>query len=480
MYIKSLIFITLFVSIFAWPKIHFPKGILTRWHFNHSRILNSLRHKFRSFSNIGDGTSAFAESLSAYDDGAYYAGYITIGTPAKKFLILFDTGSSNLWVPCGSSDGASGGDNSGGDGSDGNVGDGSNSQGSDNGNTVNNGDDGTGGGGNSDSNSGGDSGFTDPTTGGGGGDSNAGNDGSSNVNTGGDTGSDDSQDGNRRKRQTDQHNSYSCQDSSTCTKTSQTFSIQYGSGAASGIVMKDVVCFDGVGAKDCTNKQQGFACVTQEASMQGAFDGILGMAWDSISVDRIAQPIDQIFKNKNECPEAIVAFWMNPNTNQQSGGGEMTLCNIDSSKYTGEISWIPLSATDYWRISLDSISIGDTDLGSQISGIVDTGTSLLAAPTSAFEKIRSALNGKSINDGTYEIDCNNKDNLPTITFTINGKNFEIKPSSYVQEFSNGCLLGIMDAGSDDMWILGDVFIRPYYTVFDHAKKRVGFAQSARN
>ena len=57
------------------------------------------------------------------------------------------------------------------------------------------------------------------------------------------------------------------------------------------------------------------------------------MAWDSISVNGIAQPLDQIFQNTSTCPNALFAFWMNPNTNGVTGGGEMTLCSIDSSKY---------------------------------------------------------------------------------------------------------------------------------------------------
>lgn len=57
------------------------------------------------------------------------------------------------------------------------------------------------------------------------------------------------------------------------------------------------------------------------------------MAWDSIAVDNIAQPLDQIFANNTACPNALFAFWMNPNINQMSGGGEVTLCTIDSSRY---------------------------------------------------------------------------------------------------------------------------------------------------
>jgi hypothetical protein len=58
------------------------------------------------------------------------------------------------------------------------------------------------------------------------------------------------------------------------------------------------------------------------------------MAWDSISVDNIAQPLDQIFQNKSACPNALFGLWMDPNTNVNTGGGEMTLCCIDTTRYT--------------------------------------------------------------------------------------------------------------------------------------------------
>ena len=83
------------------------------------------------------------------------------------------------------------------------------------------------------------------------------------------------------------------------------------------------------------------------------------------------------------------------------------------------------------------------------------------------------------------VPCEKVAELPEISIVIAGNSYTLKGEDYILNVSTMgkaiCLSGFM--GIDlpervgELWILGDVFIGRYYTVFDVGQNRVGFAQS---
>merc|ERR1711862_371295 len=130
-----------------------------------------------------------------------------------------------------------------------------------------------------------------------------------------------------------------------------------------------------------------------------------------------------------------------------------------------------------------------TAYASKVHAIVDTGTSLIAGPTTAIDALNSKLGATKNFAGEWLFSsCDVVPNLPDVTITLAGKNFTLTGKQYVVEVSalgkSECLSGFLGidlpARLGQLWILGDVFIRNYYTVFDFENKEVAFAQAVQN
>jgi len=262
--------------------------------------------------------------------------------------------------------------------------------------------------------------------------------------------------------------------SSTYGEDGAVFQITYGSGSVSGKFGTETVDFGGI-----TVTNQRFGMIEDAgglglAYLAGKFDGILGLGFSSISIDGATTVFENAISQKStETPQ--FAFWLGTKDGED---GELTFGGYDDSKFKGDnLHWVNLVSATYWEIALESISVGTEVFQSDTTGIIDSGTSLITGPSSMIQELAHEVGAKRSLLGQYTVDCTQTDNLPEVIFTIDGTNYNLSSKEYVIESGGTCLFAFMglDIPSGPAWILGDVFMRKYYTVFDVAEQKVGFA-----
>ncbi|KAK3404482.1 hypothetical protein EUGRSUZ_K00787 [Eucalyptus grandis] len=257
--------------------------------------------KYYLHNNLGDSEDIDIVSLKNYMDAQYF-GEIGIGTPSQKFTVIFDTGSSNLWVP------------------------------------------------------------------------------SSKC---------------YLSVACYFHSKFKSSDSSTYKKNGKSAEIHYGTGAISGFFSQDHVK---VG--DLVVKGQEFIEATREPSitfLAAKFDGILGLGFKEISVGD-ATPVWYNMVNQGLIKEPVFSFWLNRNTEGEEGG-EIVFGGADSSHYKGEHTYVPVTQKGYWQFKMADVLIGNETTGfcaSGCSAIADSGTSLLAGPTTVITQINHAIGASGV------------------------------------------------------------------------------------
>lgn len=271
------------------------------------------------------------------------------------------------------------------------------------------------------------------------------------------------------------HSTYDSSSSSTYKKNGSDFEIHYGSGSLTGFISNDVFTIG-----DLQVKNQDFAEATEEPGLAfafGRFDGILGLGFDTISVNHIVPPFYQLV-NQKLIDEPVFAFYLS----STDEGSEAVFGGVDKSHYEGEIEYIPLRRKAYWEVDLDSIALGDEVAELDDTGVIlDTGTSLNILPSSLAEMLNAQIGAKKGYNGQYTIDCSKKQSLPDITFDLAGSKYSLPASDYILEVSGSCISTFqgMDfpAPTGPLAILGDAFLRRYYSVYHLGKGAVGLAKA---
>eukprot|EP01128_Nolandella_sp_AFSM9_P008487 TRINITY_DN51_c0_g2_i1.p1 TRINITY_DN51_c0_g2~~TRINITY_DN51_c0_g2_i1.p1 ORF type:complete len:399 (+),score=115.69 TRINITY_DN51_c0_g2_i1:48-1244(+) len=383
----SLVLLALVALSFATPTA-MPIERVSNTNMEHVRLMQEGKMDWPVF-NVETGDHALATGVPSVPVTNFYdIGYYTeigIGTPAQKFTVILDTGSSNLWVP--------------------------------------------------------------------------------GINC--------------KDAACAPHNKYDSKKSSTYVKNGEGIQIQYGTGSMIGILDQDYVTIGPIVVKN-----QVFAESTSEAAFfaQQPMDGILGLAYKGIAADGVT-PVLYNMVSQKLIAKGEVAFWMSTEDNQK--GSTFFMGGTDPAYYTGTIKYHSLFlwflGTEYYTLLVDDVAVGSTSHGECFPfcrAIIDTGTSLIVGPAAQATGVINAI-------GAVWGNCTNLHTLPTFSVTIGGIKYPLTPEQYVVKLPNNankmtCQLGIAGSQGLPFWILGDVFLRGYYSVFEMSNYQVGFAVAAKN
>ncbi|KAG8875096.1 Type I transmembrane sorting receptor [Tulasnella sp. 332] len=326
---------------------------------------------------------------------------------------------------------------------------------------------------------------------------------------------------------------FNAKKSTTFKDTKKPFNITYEdqSGAA-GTVCTETVTVAGV-----TVKGLSFGGVTTEAGNfnHGPNAGLLGLGFEGNS-EAGATPFFETLASTNKLALPVFSFYMS-----RDGGSGSELCFgcINSAKYAGDIEYYPLdpSATNgtqlYWNIASTGLFYGSSTTGgsggsgsggdggdnggddggddgddakktgshrqsliksdtpasraasSALAAVIDSGTTLIYVPVASAKALYAKIPGAKaapadIGAGFYTYPCSA--NLGTVSIGFGSKQYAINPSDFnLGQATNGsteCVGGIIgeDVGGN-LAIVGDEFMKNWYSVFDYGKRRVGFAPS---
>ncbi|KAG1825236.1 aspartic peptidase domain-containing protein [Suillus subalutaceus] len=270
--------------------------------------------------------------------------------------------------------------------------------------------------------------------------------------------------------------------SSTYKATSSQLDIDYGLGSAQDIVAKDSVTF---GSFEMSQELFDVTSITSGLIDDRLFR-IMGLRFASISALQTT-PVWEALYNANDLAEPLFSFYLECYVNQANQistapGGVLTLGGTNSSLYNGSIEYLNLTGpSSYWLLTVSSVIVQDKTIAiDPLSGLaaIDTGTSLIGAPTPIAASIWAQVPGSTEFTRDWQGLCAfSCDTNVTVYISFGGKKLG---DHNVNASSQMCAGGIFDIGigSVPAWIVDDTFLKNVYSVFRASPAAIGFAQLA--
>ena len=239
------------------------------------------------------------------------------------------------------------------------------------------------------------------------------------------------------------------------------------------------------------------------------FDGILGLAFPELSRDQAANALIPNLKEEGVLEKAIFAFYLGDEED-----GELAVGGYDEARMSGDITWVDLLSPAYWLAKMDTVKFGTKTISTGTAGIMDTGTSLIYGPKDQVMTMARMLDAQyAAQVGLFLIDC--ETDVPDLEFTVGGKAVAVPGADLVIKDDTGryCFLAvsIMQFGGEEadtldgeleeevvegvkrrsvgsggeepipfeysgnVWLMGDSYLRQFYSIWDYDNQKFGLA-----
>jgi pepsin A len=220
------------------------------------------------------------------------------------------------------------------------------------------------------------------------------------------------------------------------------------------------------------------------------FEGILGLAFPAMSANGVTPFFDNVVK-QHALQRSEFGFYFsldNPASNAAFWGG------VDPVFHKGKIEYFNVTEPYYWSLKLLSFKVGNETLAGEgapvasllesdglgkdrgeLKAIVDTGTTFFTAEDGVYEEVMRRIPPKPCSEITEE-------SHPVVTFRLQSasgeaRDFALNNTQYMTSAGTGkssmCNPAFMriniPSKHGPAMVLGEVFLRHYFSVFDRSE-----------
>lgn len=274
--------------------------------------------------------------------------------------------------------------------------------------------------------------------------------------------------------------------------------VGFGTGEVTGNFASDTICLTGeawttgTSITHCVKDVRLVMAVemSDDPFQSFAFDGVLGLGLSALSIS----PEFNLFgamvaRGQIAAPQFALSL-----AASDDGMSEISFGGYDTARVQKQPQWAAVASPElgYWQLNVKEVRIDGKVLdfcqNQKCGAVVDSGSSHLGVPGPVFSDLRSLLMNIQSGNGTSITDCRNSKgpemeiDFGTFSIKVGSKDYaRPKPFLAAKTGQIVCRPNLMRVAmppplGPNLFVLGEPVLRRYYTVFDWAKKAIGFAE----